>query len=253
MTQALIELRDATIGYDASVVLRDVDFSLSRGEYVAIVGANGSGKSTLVKSLLGLSSRYAGTLDLFGQPAERFREKWRLGYVPQRLTVGGPIPSTVSEVVSSGRLARGGLFHRVTTADRGAVKEALERTGIVPLAKHRVSTLSGGQQRRVLIARALASQTDVLILDEPTAGVDVEAQAALADILGQLSRDGTTIALVTHDLDPFADDLTRVLWVSRGRIEYDGPPTAAIVAAASEPFPHHHDDHDSPHDPGPMG
>ncbi len=240
MTDALVELRDASIGYEANVILRDIDFTLSRGEYVAIVGANGSGKSTLVKSFLGLTARFSGSLELFGLPAEHVKDPWRIGYVPQRQTVGGPIPSTVREVVASGRLARGGLWHRTNRADRAAVAEALVRTGIADLQSRPVHQLSGGQQRRVLIARALSSETDLLVLDEPTAGVDVDAQAALADVLGQLSREGTTIALVTHDLDPFADDLTRVVWVNNGRIEYDGPPTAAIVAAANEPFAHHH-------------
>ena len=240
MTDALVELRDATIGYDANVILRGIDFTISRGEYVAIVGANGSGKSTLVKSFLGLAARFSGSLELFGLPAEHVKDPWRIGYVPQRQTVGGPIPSTVREVVASGRLARGGLWHRTNRADRAAVDDALVRTGIADLQNRPVHQLSGGQQRRVLIARALSSETDLLVLDEPTAGVDVDAQAALAEVLGQLSREGTTIALVTHDLDGFADDLTRVVWVNNGRIDYDGPPTATIVAAASEPFAHHH-------------
>jgi zinc transport system ATP-binding protein len=254
MTEAMVELRDATIGYESSVVLQNIDFTLSRGEYVAIVGANGSGKSTLIKSILGLAAQHSGSLELFGRPAAQVHERWRIGYVPQRLSVGGPIPATVREVVASGRLARRGLWRRGNRADREAIDHALSKTNITSIANRTVGTLSGGQQRRVLIARALASQTDVLILDEPTAGVDVEAQAALADVLGQLSREGTTIALVTHDLDPFTEDLTRVVWVSRGSIEYDGPPTSAIVAAASEPFPHHHHEDELPtHDSGPMG
>lgn len=234
-----MELRGATLGYDDATVLRQVDFTICAGEFTAIVGPNGSGKSTLVKSLVGLTTRSSGDLDLFGLPAERFRQRWRIGYVPQRHTVGGPIPSTAYEVVASGRLGRAGLWRLPSGGDATAIRAAMERVGIDDLARRPVHTLSGGQQRRVLIARALASEAELLILDEPTAGVDVEAQAAVVDILGSLSRQGTTIAVVTHDLEPFSPHLTRVVWVSHGRIRYDGDPTQAILVAASEPFAHH--------------
>ena len=244
-------MRAATLGYDDRAVLRGVDFAICAGEFTAIVGPNGSGKSTLVKSVLGLTTRSAGDLELFGVPDDRFRQRWRLGYVPQRLTVGGPIPTTVAEVVTSGRLARLGVLRRPSKTDRLAVQTAMERVGIADLAGRQIQALSGGQQRRVLIARALAGEAELLLLDEPTAGVDVEAQAAVIDVLGSLSRSGTTIAVVTHDLEPFAPHLTRVVWVSHGRIAYDGDPTQAIMVAASEPFAHH--DHslsdDPPHDP----
>ena len=238
-----MELSEASLGYDDAVILRDVDFTISRGEFVAIVGPNGSGKTTLVKSLVGLADRSGGSLDLFGIPAEHFKQLWRMGYVPQRHTLGGPVPATVREVVTSGRLPRAKWFLPLHASDRAAVTEAMSRVGILDLQQRPVHQLSGGQQRRVLIARALASETELLLLDEPTAGVDVEAQAALATVLGSLAAGGTTIALVTHDLDPFASHLTRVVWVSHGRIEYDGPPTEAVLAATSEPFAHH--DHES--------
>jgi zinc transport system ATP-binding protein len=239
MTGALVELRAAAIGYDDHEVLRDIDFTVSQGEFVAVVGPNGSGKSTLIKALVGLTPLTSGSLELFGLPAERFADKWRIGYVPQRHTVGGPLPATVREVVASGRLARAGLLHRGRPADRAAVDNAMERVGVAELARRPVDRLSGGQQRRVLIARALASETDLLVLDEPTAGVDGATQTSLAQTLGQLSLLGTTIMLVTHDLEPFTDNLTRVVWIRHGRVEYDGPPTAAIMSASSEPFTHH--------------
>ncbi len=230
-------------------MLHDIDFAICAGEFTAIVGPNGSGKSTLVKSILGLTDRSAGELDLFGVPAEQYRERWRIGYVPQRHTVGGPIPATVREVVASGRLPRSGLWTLPKAADRSAVSRAMERVGVSDLATQPVHQLSGGQQRRVLIARALAAETELLLLDEPTAGVDVDSQAALVDVLGALSRQGVTIAVVTHDLEPFSSHLTRVVWVSHGRIEYDGDPTQAILLAASEPFAHHDHPDDPPHDP----
>ena len=248
MTTPLVELHDASIGYDDSAVLTNVGMTIDTGDFTAIVGPNGAGKSTLVKGVLGLVGLTAGTLALFGAPASQFRERWRIGYVPQRQTIGGPIPATVGEVVSSGRLPRSGVLRLQSTADRAAVNDAMTKVGLIHLAKRPVHQLSGGQQRRVLIARALAGEAELLLLDEPTAGVDVEAQAALVDVLGELSNGGVTIAVVTHDLEPFAAHLTRVLWVSRGQISYDGVPTPEVMAAASEPFAHHDHPVRPPHD-----
>ena len=201
-----------------------------------------------MKSVLGLADRSEGELELFGVPAEQYRQRWRIGYVPQRQTVGGPIPATVREVVMSGRLPRSGLWRLPSTSDRAAVAQAMKRVDISDLATRRVHQLSGGQQRRVLIARALAAETELLLLDEPTAGVDAESQAALVDVLGDLSRQGVTIAVVTHELEPFSPHLTRVVWVNHGRIVYDGDPTQAILVATSEPFAHHDHGDDPPHD-----
>ena len=153
LTEALVELRGATLGYADTPVLRDVDFAISAGEFVAIVGPNGSGKSTLVKSILGLTQRTRGRARALRRPVpSSYRERWRIGYVPQRHTVGGPIPATVREVVSSGRLPRSGLWRLPNAADRRAVNRAMERVTIGDLASRPVHQLSGGQQRRVLIA-----------------------------------------------------------------------------------------------------
>ena len=239
MTPSLVHLSQATIGYDDSTVLSDIDVTIDEGDFTAIVGPNGAGKSTLVKAILGLVRLTSGSLELFGVPAREFDDRWRIGYVPQRQSVGGSIPATVREVVASGRLPRGGVLRWPNATDRRAVDAAMQRVSIDHLAGRSLHRLSGGQQRRVLIARALAGEADLLLLDEPTAGVDVDSQAALFDVLGELRASGVTIAVVTHDLQPFAEHLTKVLWVSRGQISYDGEPTPDIVAAASEPFAHH--------------
>ena len=235
----LVALDDASVGYDDAPVLEHVSLTIDSHDFVALVGSNGAGKSTLVKAMLGLLAVQRGTVRLFGRPSTDFDERWRIGYVPQRHTAGGPIAATVREVVVSGRLPRSGLLRWWSTADRRAVAAAMQRVGVEDLARRPVHQLSGGQQRRVLIARALASEAELLVLDEPTAGVDVDAQAAVVSVLGELSRSGVTVAVVTHDLEPFTDLLTRVVWVGRGRIAYDGPPTGQILAAASEPFSHH--------------
>ncbi|HVQ89050.1 MAG TPA: ATP-binding cassette domain-containing protein [Actinomycetes bacterium] len=237
--QPLVDLTQATLGYDGRAVLRDVDLSISPGEFVAVVGPNGAGKSTLIKAMLGLASVDAGTIELFGTPGTRGRS--RIGYVPQRQTVSGALPTNVYEVVASGCLADG-RWTPLRRSDHAATARALKRLSLDQLAYEPVTRLSGGQQRRVLIARALVRDVELLLLDEPTAGVDVDAQADLADALDALAIGGTTIVVVTHELAPFEQSLTRVVWVNRGRVEYDGPPTASILSATSEPFAHHHSD-----------
>ena len=167
------------------------------------MGANGSGKSTLVRALTGLLPLTAGTLDLFGTRLDRFHDWHRIGFVPQRPGAAGGVPASVWEVVASGRLTRRRLLRPLVRQDRIAIDEALAVVGLEGLAREGVSNLSGGQQQRVLIARALAGQPDLFFLDEPTAGVDLPNQYALADSLAELKRRGATIVLVAHELGPW--------------------------------------------------
>ena len=183
----VLRLRGAAIGHGSTRIVRDLDLEVRAGESVALLGANGSGKTTLVKGLLGLAEVQAGSVELFGQPVASFHERWRIGYVPQRHTVGGPVPSSVREVVASGRLARRSWWRPATSADRAAVDDAIEVVGLADQARRPVAELSGGQQRRVLVARALAADPEVLVMDEPTAGVDASQQRALARALQVLA------------------------------------------------------------------
>ncbi len=226
--EAVVTLRRVTVGYGDRPVLRDVDLVLRRGEVMALVGPNGSGKTTLVRGVLGLARVLSGEIELLGVPSSRFRERWRVGYVPQRHTVGGAIPSTVEEVVASGRLPRKRLVSRRTAADRDAVAGALGTVGLLDQRRAPVSTLSGGQQRRVLIARALAGEPEVLVMDEPTAGVDAASQGALARTLTRLVEHGLTLLVVTHETAPLRGLFTREVTVQGGRITRDralGPGT----------------------------
>ncbi len=223
MTTPVIALQAVAVGYGDRPVVEDVDLVVRPGEVVALVGANGSGKTTLVRGVLGLAPVLAGRVELLGRPAESFRDRWRLGYVPQRHTVGGGIPSNVQEVVASGRLARRRLLSRPTPADREAVREALEIVGLADRRHAPVATLSGGQQRRTLIARALAAEPDVLIMDEPTAGVDAAGQESLARTLTRLVGQGLTLVVVTHEIEPLLGLLTRVVELREGRIVRDEP------------------------------
>jgi zinc transport system ATP-binding protein len=241
MTAAVIEAHHLSVGYHDAAVVRDVDLLVRAGERVAVLGPNGSGKTTLVRGVLGLATLMGGRLELFGVPAERFSERARIGYVPQRLALGGSVPATVREVVSSGRLARRGWFGRATAADRAAVDDAIATVGLADRAGANVAELSGGQQRRVLIARALASEPDVLVMDEPTAGVDVASQEALAATLGLLADRGVTLVVVTHEVGALRDVVRRSVVLRDGRIAYDGP-LLAPVAGHAVGDEHHPDD-----------
>ena len=230
-------------------ILRDVDLTVRPGEVVTLLGPNGSGKSTLVRAVTGLLPHTRGDVRLFGTPIEDFTDWRRLGFVPQRSTASGGVPATVREVVASGRVGRRRLLRPSGPADRRAVEAALDVVGLADRASYGVSQLSGGQQQRVLIARALAGEPDLLVLDEPTAGVDLPNQQALADALGRLKASGATIVLVAHEIGPMMPLIDRTVVMRDGRVAYDGPPLTQEVASHT----HHHDDHDVPtrHDHAP--
>lgn len=222
MRPSIIQLRDGVVGYHDRPVLHGVSLEVAAGEVVAVLGANGSGKSTLVKAVLGLLPLSAGTVQLFGVPLPRFRDRRRIGYVPQRLGAGSGVPATVTQVVSSGRLARRGFWFS-SAADRAAVAGAIATVGLTDRRHDPVSILSGGQQQRVLIARALATGPDLLVLDEPTSGVDAASQAAFAAGLRQFASDGGTVVLVAHELGPLAELVSRAVVLDQGRVVHDGP------------------------------
>lgn len=223
---AVVEARDVTVALGGRPVLRGNDLVVRHGEFVALMGANGSGKSTLVRALTGLRPLTQGSVLLFGTPLHDFNERHRIGFVPQRGTAAGGVPSSVREVVASGRLTRRPLLRPAGRADRAAIDDALEVVGLTGMASEGVSTLSGGQQQRVLIARALAGEPELFFLDEPTAGVDLPNQLALAGALRTLSERGATIVLVAHELGPLEPLVDRAVVMRDGRIAYDGPPLA---------------------------
>ncbi|AIA03545.1 metal ABC transporter ATP-binding protein [Streptomyces noursei] len=238
---AVIELRGATASLGARPVLRGVDLTVRSGEVVALLGANGSGKSTAVRSVIGQVPLTGGDLALFGTPFRRFKDWARIGYVPQRTTAAGGVPATVREVVTAGRLARTklGLLRK---ADRSAVHHALELVGMADRAKDSVNALSGGQHQRVLIARALAGEPDLLIMDEPMAGVDLASQEVLASALREQVGHGATVLLVLHELGPLEPLIDRAVVLRDGCVVHDGPPPEAVGQHA---LPGH--DHVHPH------
>jgi len=205
-------------------VLTGVDLRVDEGEFVAVAGPNGGGKTTLLRLALGLERPARGRVLLFGEPARTMRDRTRIGYLAQRSRIAVRAPATVREVVEAGR-APLRLLGGLRREDREAVDEALERVGMAHLARRPVTRLSGGQQQRAFIAKALAARPSLLVLDEPTTGVDVEAQEALAALLDRLHTDlAVTILYVSHEFGAVEHFVRRLVLV-RERIVFDGPPS----------------------------
>ncbi len=220
-----LELDRVSFGYrPGQRVLEGVDLRIAQGEFVAIAGPNGGGKTTLLRIVLGLERPSDGQALLFGEPAHRFSRRRTLGYLAQRSELGGDAPATVREVVSAGRLAAGGLFGPLRRRDRELVSEAIERVGLEARADTPVRTLSGGMQQRAFIAKALAAEPALLVLDEPTTGVDAESQESLAALLDRLHSDlGVTVLYVSHEFGAVERFVERLVLVRRS-ILFDGPP-----------------------------
>jgi zinc transport system ATP-binding protein len=220
-----IELRGVGFAYGSGPpVLDGVDLGIEPSELVAIAGPNGGGKTTLVRLALGLERPDRGHVLLFGEPAHRFSRRAELGYLAQRSQLGIDAPATVREVVAAGRLVRSGLLGPLRAPHRRAVEEAIARVGLEDVADRALARLSGGQQQRAFIAKALAGEPSLLVLDEPTTGVDVEAQEALAELLDRLHRDlRVTVVYVSHEFGAVERFVERLVLV-RGGIVFDGPP-----------------------------
>jgi zinc transport system ATP-binding protein len=218
-------LEDVSFGYrPGQRVLENVSLGIGEGEFVAIAGPNGGGKTTLVRLVLGLERPVTGKALLFDEPAHRFSRRRTLGYLAQRSELGGDAPTTVREVVSAGRLAAGGLLGPMRRRDRELVTEAIDRVGLSASADLPLRTLSGGMQQRAFIAKALAGEPSLLVLDEPTTGVDVESQESLAALLDQLHSElGVTILYVSHEFGAVERFVQRLVLVRR-TIVFDGSP-----------------------------
>jgi len=239
---APVEARGLDVALDGTPVLHDVSIEVSAGETVALLGGNGSGKTTLLRTLLGLLPRDAGEVRLFGQPIDEFHDWGRLGYVPQHGAVQ-VAAATIGELVASGRLPHRRAFHPMTAEDRAAIADALVMVGLTDLARQPMAHLSGGQRQRALIARALATRPDLIVLDEPLAGLDTVTQDSLAEVLGRLKAGGTAVLVVLHELGPLEGLLDRGVVLRQGRVIHDGP----LLAAG----PSHDHTHDHPTDAAP--
>lgn len=217
----VLSVTRATVGYRQHPVVLDVDLDVAPGEAVALMGSNGSGKTTLVRGVLGLAEILQGSIQVLGSPAGSGSTASRVGYVPQRHTLSGSVPSTAAEVVGTGLLATRGFWRPPGRAARTAIGRALDEVGLPESGRDLVSEMSGGQQRRVLIARALVSDPHLLLLDEPTAGVDRASTASLVETLKVVKAAGRALVIVTHDLAELGSVPNRAVTISDGRVLSD--------------------------------
>ena len=218
----LLRFDGVALGYGRVPVLRQLSFHVDRGEFLGLVGPNGSGKTTILRAILGLVRPLAGTIERAGAPV--------IGYVPQRESIDPIMPVTAHEVALMGRAPRLGALARTAARDRELAREALALTGVSDLAGRLFRDLSGGQQQRVLLARALAGEPDLLVLDEPTTGMDLASECALVDLLVSLNRGrGLTVLFVTHLLPIVLNAATAILLLESGRVLY-GPASAVLRA-----------------------
>lgn len=222
---ANLDLRGAVMGYPGRTILRDVTLTIPAGDQVAVVGPNGAGKSTLFKTLAGVLPLQGGEALIHCQPVGTF--KGCIAYVPQRSEADTHFPVTVQDVVSMGRFTKQGLFARQDTQDRAAVEYSLEQMGIADLAGRQLTDLSGGQLQRVYLARALAQQPHLLLLDEPFNGVDAATEEATLELLQSLNDQGITIMVSTHDLNLASEKFRNVMLLNGKLISY-GPPESAL-------------------------
>ncbi len=192
------EAHNLTVSYDKQPVLWNIDFEVPEGKLVGIVGPNGSGKTTLLKATMGILPSDSGFVKIFGSRVNDVRH--RLSYVPQRQSVDWDFPATVMDVCLMGRYRKGKLFGRLSKTDRAIAANALERVDMTEYRDRQISELSGGQQQRVFIARSLAQQADIYLMDEPFVGIDAASEEAIMKLLTEMRSEGKTVVLVHHDL-----------------------------------------------------
>jgi manganese/zinc/iron transport system ATP- binding protein len=220
-----LTVQNLSVAYEGRPVLRGVSLTCAGGEVVGVVGPNGAGKSTLFKAVLGLVPTAAGSVLVFGAPVSQRRD--RLAYLPQRELIDWDFPATVRDVVLMGRVPRIGWLRRVSRSDRARVESALAEVGLSKLGDRAIGRLSGGQQQRVFLARALAQEADLLLLDEPLVGVDASTEEVIHETLARLRQQGRTVLVIDHDLS----DVSRYDRVAllNGRLVAYGPPAEVFT------------------------
>jgi manganese/zinc/iron transport system ATP- binding protein len=221
-----IETHNLTVSYQHKPVLWDVDINLPEGSLIGVIGPNGSGKSTLLKSIMGLLRPDSGYVSLFGAKLDSVRH--RISYVPQRETVDWDFPIRVREVVEMGRYGNLNLLGRLSRRDQELVDQAIQKVGLQEFAGRQISQLSGGQQQRVFLARALAQEADLYLMDEPFAGVDAASEQAILALLTEMRTQGKTVLMVHHDLQTVADYFDWIVLLNT-RLIASGPVKAVFT------------------------
>jgi zinc transport system ATP-binding protein len=221
----IFDVKNLTFSIKGQTILSNISLEVFRSEYIAIIGPNGGGKTTLIRMLLGLETPTSGEVKIYGKKFSNFDEWHKIGYVPQRASlVDASFPATVLDIVKMGRTAKKKLFSFYGAEDEKAVYDAMSKMDILDLKEKMIGTLSGGQRQRAMIARALASKPDILILDEPNTGVDVASQKKFYTLLRKLNQeDKITIVFITHDIGVIADDIARLFTINQKAIICNNP------------------------------
>ncbi len=251
LAPAVFEVQGLSYRIDGTDIVKGISFVVTKGEYSAVIGPNGGGKTTLIRLLLGLERKSEGSIKLFGKELKSFKSWDKIGYVPQRVSqVDQYFPATVEEVVKMGRTVKRGLFSRESQVDRDIVEQAMIKMDVHKLRDKLVGELSGGQRQRVMIARALASEPEVLILDEPNTGVDMLSQNRFYTLLRELNKkDGMTILFITHDVGVIADDIQSMLCINQTLLACNNPHEVLSCSEMSKLYGidahliHHHHHH----------
>ncbi len=225
-TQNIIEVKNVTFAYNGESVLKNINLQIHKGDYLGIVGPNGGGKTTLLKCILGILKPQTGTINLFNQDLTTFKDWPRVGYVPQKVNFDQNFPSTVKEVVAMGLYGKKGLIKTINREDLKTVDKALEQVSMQKFKDRRIGDLSGGQQQRVFIARSLVSSPEVIFLDEPTVGVDIETRNQFFELLKKLNKKlELTLVLITHDIDIILHHgISEVAFINKEVSFYGNPP-----------------------------
>ena len=228
--RAAVAVHQLSAGYGKRTVLRDVAFSLPAGERIALIGPNGAGKSTLLKTMLGFLKPKSGTVEIFGEPLEKVRS--RIAYMPQSAEVNWNFPITVEGVAEMGLFVSLGWFRKPGKAERERVEQALEELGLTDLRKRQISELSGGQKKRVFLARALVQNADLFFLDEPLAGVDYRSERAIMEKLEALVGAGKSVVAVHHDVHTITRYFDRAVLLDGGTVQAVGEAREVVVSEA---------------------
>jgi zinc transport system ATP-binding protein len=246
MGEKIVEMNNIDYDIDGITILENIDLVIERGDFLGIIGPNGSGKTTLLKLILGLIKLKKGNIKLFGEDIARFKEWHRIGYVPQHaINFDVNFPANVFEVVSMGRFSKRGMLRKLNETDLKIIEDALDIVGMKDFKSKKIGELSGGQKQRVFIARALASEPELLILDEPTAGVDILVQKEFYDFLEKLNKDKKiTLVLVSHDIGTVSSRMTKLACINKRLFPECHPDEffSGVPSNAMKIVHHHHGD-----------
>ncbi|MGA8944249.1 MAG: metal ABC transporter ATP-binding protein [Thermoactinomyces sp.] len=225
MNDPVVEIKNLSYTYDEQKVLDEISLTVNKGEFLGIVGPNGSGKSTLIKCMLGILKPQQGSISIFGSPIRKLPDRSRIGYVSQKAnSFNSGFPATVKEVVASGLYGKLGLFRRMGKKHMEQVERAIAQVDLLPYMNRNIGKLSGGQQQRAFIARALVAAPELLVLDEPTVGIDARTTEQFYELLGHLHREqGLTMIMVTHDIGAVSSVVDRVACLNRHLYYYGDP------------------------------